>query len=70
MKSFIFIINFLIIVKSILAHNNIENINIKYRRDSASGECSHINSFIGQADTYDCCSIKGITCENNHITKM
>eukprot|EP00833_Pecoramyces_ruminatium_P016901 jgi/Orpsp1_1/1190933/evm.model.d7180000082268.1 len=73
MKHFIFIFNFLIIMKSILVrsiYNNMENNNIKYKRDSASGECSNINEFIGQTSSFDCCTLEGITCENNHITKI
>jgi len=46
------------------------NIQSKIKRDSSSGECIFINSFIGKEESFDCCTYPGITCENNHIIKM
>jgi len=58
MKPTIFLINFLIIAKNIFA------------QEDYNSECSYINELIGQDYSYDCCNYNGITCENNHITKM
>eukprot|EP00833_Pecoramyces_ruminatium_P011955 jgi/Orpsp1_1/1185987/evm.model.c7180000096358.1 len=51
-------INLLFLINSILAI------------DSAGGECQYINNFIGESDSFDCCTKFSITCENNHITKI
>jgi len=76
MKPTIFLINLLIITKNILAQD-IYNINgyngyNEYNgyNNFANEECSYINELIGQEYSYNCCNHIGITCENNHITKM
>jgi len=39
-------------------------------RDEQSDECIYINSLFGINESYNCCNISGILCEDGHITEM
>jgi len=75
MNIVLFSLNLLFIINNCLAQeyqNITESINnlSKVKRDSASGECKYINSWLGMEESYNCCNFNGITCENNHIITM
>jgi len=36
----------------------------------SSDECININSWLDHEDSFNCCTLDEITCENNHITRM
>jgi len=67
MKILINIFIFIIITKNVLTKNND---NLKNKNDSTGGVCKYINELLEELESYDCCKHDGITCENNHITKM
>jgi len=43
---------------------------INKRKVETSNECKYINSFIKKDDSFNCCELDGITCENDHITEL
>jgi len=75
MKLKILNLSLLFVINSCLAQkkqNIIKSINnpSKIKRDLGIEECKYINKLINQEESYNCCSFGGITCEDNHITKM
>ena len=69
-----YLFNILLVVLSTTFAKNIINkrdgINSKSKRAETSKECKYINSMLEKDESYNCCTYKGITCENGHITKM
>jgi len=51
---------------------NENNEGLAKRSDSSesSDECPYVNSILQKEESFNCCNIKEIVCENGHITKM
>jgi len=57
--------------------NKRDGLNSKSKRSEKSDECKYINSMLEKDNSYNCCGydeyeygMKGVKCENGHITEM
>jgi len=43
---------------------------VKAKRSEGSDECKYINGLLNEDESYECCNMDGIDCEDGHITSI
>jgi len=70
MTNYFLLVILQVITKYTVVHCIKYNKNEITKRSSINKECSFINELLQKDTSYDCCSLSGITCSNNHIIEM
>ncbi|ORX61239.1 hypothetical protein BCR36DRAFT_272420 [Piromyces finnis] len=47
-----------------------KNTEAKEKREDKSDECIYINNLFGQDESFNCCEMDGIICEDGYIIEM